>query len=578
MKNLLIFSISAEKVPYEMELNKTAARMITDMDYCNGTYVAVGSAGTIFASDDTVNWQEINPGTYYEIDSIVTTDDRFLAYNQREVFISSDGYNWERFSTKSFGYHDIVALDDDCFGIESVTGDYTTKDFQVLINIDGKEERELRSEIHQKAIKERFNQDIRNIKYGDYTFRRASDKGAEAGKLYCTNSEGEEREIILFDNSGYIPVDGKISWTGKAFIKYTEEPVRATTCRRQFFSYDRENWQEITLPHSPAFGTMVSYWGDRYIIKESYSHGANFYFAEQIQKVHWHNYYVYAYDEDFNLINEGKTDVYPIEMSYSEGLYYYRDYDNNVYTSTDLIDWQLDNNTGKMPITYINDVRKAVKLQEYTYNLQEREPTFTKVINDTEVPVLYEKMAYNADYLGEFYYYYTTNGIMLSRDGIYYTLIELPIAISYQPYELNGRFCIDIADWHLSFDLNDIYAALPPENTPYVKVNGRVLAFDTPPVIEDDRIFVPMRFIFENMDAEVEWDNWVSEASVTKEGNNITFAIGSNKAVVNGKTEKMDVSARNVNSRTMIPLRFLSENLGYKVTWDQENKTAYIEN
>jgi len=45
---------------------------------------------------------------------------------------------------------------------------------------------------------------------------------------------------------------------------------------------------------------------------------------------------------------------------------------------------------------------------------------------------------------------------------------------------------------------------------------------------------------------------------------------------VNGLSVAMDVPPRLINSRTMIPLRFLSENLGYNVEWDEETNTAII--
>ena len=41
----------------------------------------------------------------------------------------------------------------------------------------------------------------------------------------------------------------------------------------------------------------------------------------------------------------------------------------------------------------------------------------------------------------------------------------------------------------------------------YVKFNGNILGFDVPPIIEDGSTLVPMRFLFEQMGADVEWDS-----------------------------------------------------------------------
>ena len=67
-------------------------------------------------------------------------------------------------------------------------------------------------------------------------------------------------------------------------------------------------------------------------------------------------------------------------------------------------------------------------------------------------------------------------------------------------------------------------------------------------------MLVPMRFLFEQMGAEVEWDQESMTATAT-----------------------MDVPARLINEKTMVPLRFLSEKMGYTVTWEEATRTAVIE-
>ena len=126
-----------------------------------------------------------------------------------------------------------------------------------------------------------------------------------------------------------------------------------------------------------------------------------------------------------------------------------------------------------------------------------------------------------------------------------------------------------------------------------MRVADEILGFDTPPVTESDRTLVPMRFLFEHLGAEVEWDNDTQTATATIPAQNtaaseasaassavqpqtISFSIDNTTAQVNGQAKTMDVPARMVNDKTMVPLRFLSEQMGYTVTWDQENNTAII--
>ena len=106
--------------------------------------------------------------------------------------------------------------------------------------------------------------------------------------------------------------------------------------------------------------------------------------------------------------------------------------------------------------------------------------------------------------------------------------------------------------------------------------NDKILSFATPPMIENDRTLVPMRFLFEQMGAEVSWDGATRTAVVDKANDEISFSIDNTTAKVNNVEKPMDVPARLVNEKTMIPLRFLSEELGYHVEWDEATKTVYI--
>lgn len=106
--------------------------------------------------------------------------------------------------------------------------------------------------------------------------------------------------------------------------------------------------------------------------------------------------------------------------------------------------------------------------------------------------------------------------------------------------------------------------------------NGEKIEFDVLPIVENDRTLIPLRGLFEKMGAEVNWDGSTCTASVLKNNANHSFKINFYNADVNGDIKYMDVPARLVNDRTMIPLRFLSEELGYTVEWDQDTKTIII--
>lgn len=109
-----------------------------------------------------------------------------------------------------------------------------------------------------------------------------------------------------------------------------------------------------------------------------------------------------------------------------------------------------------------------------------------------------------------------------------------------------------------------------------VTYGDKALAFETPPVIENGRTLVHMRFLFEQMGAEVSWDDASKTATVNKQGDIISFSVDNTNANVNNELKTMDVPARLINGKTMIPLRFLSEELGFTVEWDEETRTASV--
>ena len=114
------------------------------------------------------------------------------------------------------------------------------------------------------------------------------------------------------------------------------------------------------------------------------------------------------------------------------------------------------------------------------------------------------------------------------------------------------------------------------ENVPKVKVNDTILGFAQPPTMESDRTLVPMRFLFEQLGAEVDWEESTQTAIAKKDDTEIQFSIDNISAEVDGKTETMDVPARLIGDKTMVPLRFLSESLDYEVEWDEETNMATI--
>lgn len=118
--------------------------------------------------------------------------------------------------------------------------------------------------------------------------------------------------------------------------------------------------------------------------------------------------------------------------------------------------------------------------------------------------------------------------------------------------------------------------AAAAENDITVTVNGSNVAFDQPPVIDNDRTLVPMRAIFEALGAEVNWNGETRTVTSTKGEMKISLAIDGDKMQVGEKEVTLDVPAKIINDRTMVPVRAVSEALKCNVEWDGEVRQVII--
>ncbi len=109
-----------------------------------------------------------------------------------------------------------------------------------------------------------------------------------------------------------------------------------------------------------------------------------------------------------------------------------------------------------------------------------------------------------------------------------------------------------------------------------ITINGEAKTFDVMPQIIEGRTLVPMRGIFEALGAEVGWDDATKTASGKTATTTVALTIDNKEAKVNGKAVTLDVPAQIIDSRTMVPARFVAESLGCKVDWDGTTKTVII--
>jgi len=118
----------------------------------------------------------------------------------------------------------------------------------------------------------------------------------------------------------------------------------------------------------------------------------------------------------------------------------------------------------------------------------------------------------------------------------------------------------------------------PVQAPPDIRViyNGKDLSFEVPPQIINDRTMVPLRAVFEEMGASVEWDGSTQTVTATKDGTVVVLTIDNTSPTVNGQVVTIDQPGIIVDGRTLAPLRFVAEAFGGIVEWDDASQTATI--
>ncbi|CAM2810269.1 family 10 glycosylhydrolase [Paenibacillus sediminis] len=111
-----------------------------------------------------------------------------------------------------------------------------------------------------------------------------------------------------------------------------------------------------------------------------------------------------------------------------------------------------------------------------------------------------------------------------------------------------------------------------------IYLDGRKIDSDVPPYIltKVNVTMVPLRVISEGLGASADWSQSSKTVTITKSGHELKLTNGLNTASVNGMTIKLETSVQIKQGRVMVPLRFVSEQLGLQVVWNQKAQTIVM--
>ena len=413
----------------------------------------------------------------------------------------------------------------------------------------------------------------------------------------------EYHDVLVKSNDGIL-----FWWTGTEFIKCSLLDTKFTK------SDDLVEWSDMNLSDdarmkiSRQYSANIKHYGDKYIVYDEIFNPSII--IDKMERTHGPIIMpIYILDENFNLLCEVQLDNPLTDFEYVDGVYYIETQEytklgpqkyeskNNIYYSYDAIDWQIDNEMSHMPQSngrnslvfqgeLVNFNASDYRFEVKDMFIEKNKSDLIKVVQERPITCYYK--AKGDIYVEIQYYIDNVNTFRISRDGVY----SVDVAIPEYSGNISGKseFIFECNLWKdklvirtrkrlIEYDMADIEDVLNekcPSDTPYIEFNGNILGFDVPPIIEDGSTLVPMRFLFEQMGADVEWDSETQTATAMLDNKAVTFSIDNVNARINNKSAKMDVPARLVNGKTMVPLRFLSENMGYDVDWDADSRTAIV--
>lgn len=109
-----------------------------------------------------------------------------------------------------------------------------------------------------------------------------------------------------------------------------------------------------------------------------------------------------------------------------------------------------------------------------------------------------------------------------------------------------------------------------------VTVDGQTVNFDVQPRLIGGRTMVPLRAIFEALGATVEWDEESQTVTAYNEIYIVKCTIDSNTMYINNEAKTIDVAPMMIDSRTLVPARFVAEAFNCNVNWDDRTFVVAI--
>jgi hypothetical protein len=109
-----------------------------------------------------------------------------------------------------------------------------------------------------------------------------------------------------------------------------------------------------------------------------------------------------------------------------------------------------------------------------------------------------------------------------------------------------------------------------------VYVDDTQIKFDASPMVRDGRLLVPFRPFAEALGANVSWNSKIQKVTVQKDDIIIELTVGSKSARMNEEIILLETVPIITNNRVFVPLRFVGDSLGAIVSWNEQSRTVTV--
>lgn len=130
----------------------------------------------------------------------------------------------------------------------------------------------------------------------------------------------------------------------------------------------------------------------------------------------------------------------------------------------------------------------------------------------------------------------------------------------------------------LLFTINGTEAAAAGSSPGRIIMDNQELALPKGIKLENvnGSVMIPVRVVVENLGFEVLWEQQSRKVTVNQDGKSIELAVGKKTADADGVTFDLNAAPKQSGGTVLVPIRFVSEQFGLKVGWDNSDKTVYL--